>query len=135
MPALYHFSPQVMFAQRGFVYYSSNSFNTGNVLVPMKSAGINPTTATVNNALNAFIPYLQPETNSTSTTEIKASATQSPLAGLLTRAASYMKTVSTSSGSCPQKNTSFSSQMVCQPRISRGDTGRQSVVRQPWDMA
>lgn len=97
------FSPQVMFVERGFVYYSSNSFNTGNVLVNMKSAGINPTTTSVANALNAFTPFLQPETNSTSTTEIKASATQSPLAGMLSKSASYMKTVNTSSGSCPQK--------------------------------
>nr|WP_237759321.1 PilC/PilY family type IV pilus protein [Legionella parisiensis] len=97
------FSPQVMYVLRGFAYYSNNSFNTGNVLVNMKTAGINPTPASVANALNAFLPFLQPETNTTSTTEIKASATQSPLGGMLTRARSFMKTVGTTSGDCPQK--------------------------------
>lgn len=97
------FSQQVMYAQRGFAYYSANSFNTGNVLVNMTSAGINPTPTSFANALNAFLPFLKPETNSKATTEIKASATQSPLAGLLTRAESFMKTVGTTSGNCPQK--------------------------------
>ncbi|KTD71405.1 pilus assembly protein [Legionella tucsonensis] len=97
------FSSQVMYVQRGFAYYSNNAFNTGNVLVNMKTAGINPTPTSVSNALNAFLPFLQPETNSTSTSEIKASAPQSPLGGMLTRAGSFMKTVGTTSGNCPQK--------------------------------
>ncbi|KTD05512.1 type IV fimbrial biogenesis PilY1-like protein [Legionella gratiana] len=97
------FSPQVMYAQRGFAYYSNNAFNTGNIRINMTSAGINPTPTSVTNALNAFLPSLAPETNSTSTLEIKASAPQSPLGGLLTRANSFMKTVGTTSGNCPQK--------------------------------
>lgn len=75
------FSPQVMYVQRGFAYYSNNSFNTGNMRINMTTAGVNPTPTSVTNALNAFLPSLKPETNSTSTTEIKASATQSPLEG------------------------------------------------------
>ncbi|CAM2982885.1 PilC/PilY family type IV pilus protein [Legionella anisa] len=97
------FSPQVMYVQRGFAYYSNNSFNTGNMRINMTTAGVNPTPTSVTNALNAFLPSLKPETNSTSTTEIKASATQSPLGGMLTRAGSFMKTVGTTSGNCPQK--------------------------------
>lgn len=97
------FSQQVMYVQRGFGYYSNQSFNTGNMRVNMTTAGTNPTTTSVTNAINTFLPHLQPETNSTSTTEIKASAVQSPLAGLLTRSRSFMKTVGTTSGNCPQK--------------------------------
>ncbi|QLZ67512.1 pilus assembly protein PilY [Legionella sp. PC1000] len=97
------FSPQVMYVQRGFAYYSNNSFNTGNIRINMTTAGVNPTPTSVANALNIFLPLLKPETNSTSTTEIKASATQSPLGGMLTRAGSFMKTVGTTSGDCPQK--------------------------------
>ncbi|HAU3679747.1 TPA: pilus assembly protein PilY [Legionella pneumophila] len=97
------FSQQVMYVQRGFGYYSNQSFNTGNMRVNMTTAGTNPTTTSVTNAINAFLPHLRPETNSTSTTEIKAAAVQSPLAGLLTRSRSFMKTVGTTSGNCPQK--------------------------------
>lgn len=96
-------SKQVMFLNRGFGYYSNQSFNTGNILINMITAGINPTFTSVNNAINSFLPYLKPETNSTSTTEIKSAAAQSPLAGMLTRAQSFLKTVGTTSGSCPQK--------------------------------
>lgn len=97
------FSQQVMYVQRGFGYYSNQSYATGNMLVNMQTAGTNPTTTSVNNAINAFLPHLKPETNSTATTEIKAAAVQSPLAGLLTRSRSFMKTVGTTSGNCPQK--------------------------------
>ncbi|HAT1597417.1 TPA: pilus assembly protein PilY, partial [Legionella pneumophila] len=97
------FSQQVMYVQRGFGYYSNQSFNTGNIRVNMTTAGINPTTTSVTNAINAFLPHLRPETNSTATTEIKAAAVQSPLAGLLTRSRNFMKTVGTTSGNCPQK--------------------------------
>lgn len=72
------FSQQVMYVQRGFGYYSNQSYATGNMLVNMQTAGTNPTTTSVNNAINAFLPHLKPETNSTATTEIKAAAVQSP---------------------------------------------------------
>lgn len=97
------YSKQVMYVQRGFVYYSNHAFNTGNVLIDMMTAGINPTPTSVANALNAFLPSLLPETSSKSTNEIKASANQSPLAGMFTRAQSFLKTVGTTSGKCPQK--------------------------------
>ncbi|WP_338011237.1 pilus assembly protein [Legionella worsleiensis] len=98
------FSKQVIYARRGFGYYGNQSATTGNVLVPMTSAGSVPTTTSVANALNAFLPYLKPETNSASTTEIKASAVQSPIAGLLTRANSYLTALGTTSGNgCPQQ--------------------------------
>lgn len=98
------FSQQVMFAQRGFGYFGSQTANNGTMVVPMTTAGTTPTTSSVNNAINVFTPYLKPETNSTSTTEIKAVAVQAPVAGLLTKANSYMNTLSTTSGNgCPQK--------------------------------
>jgi len=98
------YSPQVMYSQRGFGYYGSQNATTGNIIVPMTSAGTTPTITTVNNAINLFLPFLKPETNSASTTEIKAIATQSPTAGLLTRANSYLGTLNPTSGNgCPQK--------------------------------
>ncbi len=98
------YSPQVIYSQRGFGYYGSQSANTGTILVPMTTAGTNPTTSSVTTAINAFLPYLLPETNSSSTTEIKDIATQSPTAGLLAKANSYLSTLGTTSGNgCPQK--------------------------------
>lgn len=98
------YSPQVMYAQRGFGYYGSQTANTGTIRVPMTSAGTNPTTTSVTNAINLFLPFLKPETNSSSTTEIKDVATQSPTAGLLSKANSYFSTLGTTSGNgCPQK--------------------------------
>ncbi|KTD45148.1 pilus assembly protein [Legionella quateirensis] len=98
------YSKQVIYARRGFGYYGNQSASTGTVLVQMTSAGTVPTTTTVTNALNAFLPYLKPETNSTSTTEIKASALQSPIAGLLSKANSYLSALGTTSGNgCPQQ--------------------------------
>ncbi|WP_392536412.1 pilus assembly protein [Legionella sp. 227] len=98
------FSPQVLYVQRGFGYNGSQSATTGNVLVPMTSAGTTPTQTSINNAISVFTPYLQPETNSSSTKEIKSAAVQSPIAGLLTKANSYLTTLGTTSGNgCPQK--------------------------------
>ncbi len=98
------YSPQVIYSQRGFGYYGSQSANTGTILVPMTTAGTNPTTSSVTTAINAFLPYLLPETNTSSTTEIKDIATQSPTAGLLAKANSYLSTLGTTSGNgCPQK--------------------------------
>lgn len=97
------FSRQVMYAQRGFGYYGTQSANSGRILVPMLSAGISPTTATVTNAINQFTPFLAPETNNASTSEIKAAAIQSPTAGLLRQANTYLTGLGITSGNCPQK--------------------------------
>lgn len=98
-------SRQVMFSARGFRYLNDASATTGKILVPMTSAGTNPTTTSVTNAINAFTPFLKPETNTPSTTEIKANAVQSPIAGLMARANTYMSTLGTTSGTsgCSQK--------------------------------
>lgn len=98
------FSPQVIYSQRGWGYYGSQSATTGKVLVPMTTAGTLPTAESVSAAINTFSPYLNPETNSTASTEIKATATQSPLAGLLKQANIYMNPLAATSGNgCPQK--------------------------------
>jgi type IV pilus assembly protein PilY1 len=95
------YSPQVMYALRGFGYYtSSETPNSGQLLVSMTSAGQTPTPATVATALARFTPYLAPETNSTGTTEIKAAATQSPIAGLLAGAYNYYRTNPATSNGC-----------------------------------
>jgi type IV pilus assembly protein PilY1 len=98
------YAPQVMYVQRGFGYYGFQTANTGTILVPMSSAGTTPTTTSVTNASNLFLPFLKPETNSASTTEIKDSATQSPTAGLLNAANNYLASLGVTSGNgCPQK--------------------------------
>jgi len=94
------FTKQVMYAQRGFGYGGSQSANTGTVVVPMTSAGTSPTQTSVNTAIAKFTPYLAPETNNSSSSEIKAIAGQAPTAGLLTKANSYLATV-LGSGACP----------------------------------
>ena len=93
-------SPQVMYARRGFGYGATQTPNAGNQVVPMTTAGVVPTAASVNAAIAAFTPALQPETNSTATTEIKASAGQAALAGLLTQANTYLATTK-GTGACP----------------------------------
>ncbi|HEY2463521.1 MAG TPA: PilC/PilY family type IV pilus protein [Steroidobacteraceae bacterium] len=80
-------STEVMYEERGFGYYTfSETANDGQTPVPMTSSGAIPTAATVAAAIAHFTPYLAPETNSTGTQDIKASATQSPMAGLMVRA-------------------------------------------------
>src|SRR6516165_6627149 len=85
------FTPQTMYIQRGFGYYGGQSATTATTLVPMTSAGANPTPASVNAAIAAFTPYLAPETNSPGTAEIKAAGGQSALPGLLSGAGLYYK--------------------------------------------
>ena len=70
------------------------------MLVSMTSAGQTPTPASVATAIAKFTPYLAPETNSTGTTEMKAAATQSPIAGLLAGSYNYFKTNPASSNGC-----------------------------------
>ena len=98
------YSQQVMYAQRGFGYYDGNSQspNSGKVSVPMTTSGTNPSAASVTAALNAFQPFLQPETSDATTAEIKAAAVQSPLAGLLAGAKNYLTSAGVNpGGACP----------------------------------
>jgi type IV pilus assembly protein PilY1 len=94
------YSTQVMYEERGWAYYTSQSPNTGNLLVPMTSSGATPTPASVAAAIAHFTPYLAPETNSTGTGEIKATAVQSPTAGLIAKAKAYFATNPPSSNGC-----------------------------------
>jgi type IV pilus assembly protein PilY1 len=95
------YSAQVMYEQRGFGYYtSSETPNGGQMLVTLTSAGQTPTPTSVATAIAKFTPYLAPETNSTGTTEMKAAATQSPIAGILEGAYNYFKTNPASSNGC-----------------------------------
>ena len=81
------YSTQVMYEMRGFGFYTgTETANDGNPVVPMTSSGAIPNAASVAAAIAQFTPYLAPETQSTGTRDIKASATQSPMAGLMVRA-------------------------------------------------
>lgn len=98
------FTPQVIFARRGFGFYGTQSATQGSVVVPMTTVGSNPTSTQINNAINLFTPYLNPETSSASTSDIKSSAAQAPMAGLLTTAQTYLSSLSnTDPNGCPQK--------------------------------
>ena len=79
------FSNQVMYSERGFGYGASQSATTGTALVAMST---DPTSS-------AFTNALLPETNSTSTNEIKSSAGQSGTYALLNGAKSYLAGLST----------------------------------------
>jgi type IV pilus assembly protein PilY1 len=94
-------SPQVMYVQRGFAYGASQSATSGRVLVNMTTAGAAPTTASISASIANFTPFLLPETNKGSTSEIKASAGQASMAGLLSTAKTYLASVKTS-GACAQ---------------------------------
>jgi type IV pilus assembly protein PilY1 len=104
------YSPTVMNVLRGFGYYTNsqtatpgggttNSANWQPVL-NMQSAGQSPTQASVNTVVSTFQTYLNPETNAGGTPEIKAEATQSPIAGLLQASHDYYvnKNPATSNG-------------------------------------
>ncbi|MHB1516526.1 MAG: pilus assembly protein [Acidiferrobacteraceae bacterium] len=98
------YSPQVMYVHRGFGYYvNSVTSNSGAVLVPMTSAGTQPTTSSISTAINTFTPYLAPETNNSSSSEIKALAYQSPIAGLVSGAGAYLQGLGVSTSACPPK--------------------------------
>jgi type IV pilus assembly protein PilY1 len=94
------YTPQAMYIERGFGYYGGQSANSGNVAVPMTTAGAVPTSASVNTAVAAFTPFLAPETNSTGTTEIKAAGGQSALPGLLIQAGTVFNANPPSSNGC-----------------------------------
>ncbi|EQD72880.1 type IV fimbrial biogenesis PilY1-related protein, partial [mine drainage metagenome] len=85
-------SAQVLYAARGFGYLSTPSQNSGNLLVPIESY----TSATGCSGLTElqcyiqqFTPDLAPETNNANSSEIKALAIQSPIAGVLKGAYDY----------------------------------------------
>ncbi len=82
-------SKQVYQAERGFGYGADQSATSGSILVGMQSSGAVPTAASTAAAIAHFTPYLAAETNRVSTTEIKASAGQSPIYGVLATALSY----------------------------------------------
>ena len=101
VPSLIVSAPQVMYAQRGWGYGGSQSYSSGKINVSMTNLGSGPSNSAVTTAYNSFSPYLQPETNSSSSSEIKAAAGQSPIYALLNSASSAFPV---SSGSCaPQK--------------------------------
>ncbi|MDE2479297.1 MAG: hypothetical protein KGM87_10425 [Betaproteobacteria bacterium] len=83
------FSPQVMYAQRGFGYGAGQSATTGKTVVAMSSnldsltPGSSTFTTTLNSDTSLFQTALAAETNSTGTAEIKASAGQATTAGLI----------------------------------------------------
>ncbi|MGA9851431.1 MAG: PilC/PilY family type IV pilus protein [Gammaproteobacteria bacterium] len=96
------YQPQTMYLERGFGYYvTTQSATTGDLLLPLQSAGNNPTPAQIQAVINTFTSYLDPETNNTGSSEIKALAVQSPMAGLLTKALAYFNTNPPSSNGCP----------------------------------
>ena len=95
------YSTQVMYEERGFGYYTFNeTANNGAMIVPMTTSGQTPTPTSVATAIAKFTPYLAPETNQLASTEIKAAATQSPIAGILAGAYNYFKTNPASSNGC-----------------------------------
>ena len=94
------YTPQTMYIERGFGYYGSQDHNDANVAVPMTTAGNVPTQATVNAALAKFTPFLNPETNSTGTPEIKAAGGQSALPGLLIQSLTLFNGNPPSSNGC-----------------------------------
>ena len=96
------YTPQTMYIERGFGYGAGQSPNSARTVVPMVSAGQFPTAGTVAASIASFTPFLAPETNSTGTTEIKASAGQSALPGLLLGAKNYYQTANPpSTNGCP----------------------------------
>ncbi len=99
------YSPETMYIERGFGYLASTQASPGSsywsplVTFAQGNAGQNPTSSSVATALGYFKPFLAPETNSADSKEIKASAEQSPLAGLLKNAQLYFKSVESSGDS------------------------------------
>ena len=91
------YSPQVMYAQRGFGYYVQGlSATAGNTVVSMTNLGSNPSSSSINSALSPFVAAMQPETNAPSSTEVKSLAYQSPLAGLVQGAGSILSSLTPS---------------------------------------
>jgi type IV pilus assembly protein PilY1 len=94
------YAPQTMYIERGFGYGAGQSPTSGDVAVPMTTAGSNPTAASVTAAIAKFTPFLAPETNSPGTTEIKAAGGQSAIYGLLEQAVTLFNGNPASSNGC-----------------------------------
>lgn len=88
------YSDEVFYAQRGFGYYANPS-NRGQLLVQIGQ-----------NTASTFTSYLAPETNSTNSSEIKATAVNATLASLLREADWYYN--GTHSYTAPTTNTGCS---------------------------
>lgn len=97
------FSPQVMYAERGFGYDATATDSTGHIAVQIQTAGAKPTATSVQNVISAFQPSLAPETNDPSSGEIKALAVQSPIAGLMQEAKTYLATGVSNPGNCSKQ--------------------------------
>ncbi len=90
------YTPQVMYASRGYLQVGTVSATTGKVLVPVSTAGSNPTPAQIAAFVAMFTPYMVPENNVPSTdpnynnfkNAIFSNAGQSPIAGMLSKALS-----------------------------------------------
>ncbi|MGB9429808.1 MAG: PilC/PilY family type IV pilus protein [Gammaproteobacteria bacterium] len=90
------YTPQVMYGARGYLWSGTASATTGNPITPVTAAPADPTPAQITTYVNTyFTPYLEPENNvpSSDTTAyptyknaIFASASQSPIAGMLSTA-------------------------------------------------
>ncbi|MGB9429802.1 MAG: PilC/PilY family type IV pilus protein [Gammaproteobacteria bacterium] len=93
------YTPQVIYAQRGVLWAGNVSASSGNVRVPVSTAGVNPTPAQIATYVATFTPYLEPENNVPAADVVNypiynnamfAAAGQSPIAGMLqTAAASF----------------------------------------------
>jgi type IV pilus assembly protein PilY1 len=102
------FSPQVMYSLRGFGYGGTDATTGGSGKIvatdstgdSIISAGQSPTSTSVATAVGYFSSTLDAETNSTSTSEIKALAGQSPLAGLMKSALSTLQNAAAPSYDC-----------------------------------
>lgn len=101
------YTPQVMYAMRGYLQLGNVSATTGNILVPVSTAGSNPTSSQIATYVATFTPYLVPENNVPGSDPnynnfkdaIFANAGQSPIAGILSKAASSYGPAPT--GPCP----------------------------------
>jgi type IV pilus assembly protein PilY1 len=108
------YTPQVMYSQRGYLWSGTANASSGNTLVPVSSAGSNPTAAQIAAYVATFTPYLAPENNLPSSdpvgaiptatynqykNAIFANAGQSPIAGMLATALSTYGPAPT--GPCP----------------------------------
>ena len=95
------YTPQVLYAQRGYLWSGNASATSGKMQVNISTAGSNPTAAQLAAYVATFTPYLEPENNvpasnaagpvaayATYKNAIFANAGQSPIAGMLSTALS-----------------------------------------------
>ena len=94
------FTQEVMYVERGYGYYSSESASTANLVVPMTGTGVSPNASLVAGVVAKFAPYLAPETDKATTAEVKALAVQSPIAALMKQSNTYLATNPPTSDGC-----------------------------------